>query len=318
MDRSSSVLLALSSRDIGEGTAPLKARELWTLIQASHDQGASLSAFLSDDEAWRAGVPAELHEPVVARLRLSEDVQGLVAELQGRGFWISTPFEETWPDRLRTRLKNQSPALLYGAGDASLLAEDGIGIVGSRNLTAEGEEVARRLAAVAVEAGMAVVSGGARGVDQIAMSAALENGGRAVGVLAHPLDRTMRESSTATALEDEMLCLTTPFKPDAGFSVGNAMARNKLIYGLSRATAVVAADRDAGGTWSGATEALERGFGAVAIWRGPGEGAGNERLAARPGATSITDPSQLLSIAPSVERQPSLLSVLDARDLGYA
>lgn len=130
---------------------------------------------------------------------------------------------------------------------------------------------------------------------------------RAVGVPAHPLDRTMREATAAAALGDGALCLVTPFKPGAGFSVGNAMARNKLIYGLSRATGVVAADRGQGGTWSGATEALDRDFGAVAVWRGPGEGPGNPDLSVRPGAVSIEDPSQLLEVAPVQERAPSLL-----------
>ena len=56
------------------------------------------------------------------------------------------------------------------------------------------------------------------------------------------------------------------------------MGRNKLIYAGSLTTLVVASDIETGGTWAGAVESLKHGFGPVAVWRGPGEGPGNERL----------------------------------------
>jgi hypothetical protein len=54
------------------------------------------------------------------------------------------------------------------------------------------------------------------------------------------------------------LVLVSPFNPEAGFDVGNAMARNKYIYCLSDAAIVVATSKGSGGTWSGATENLKR------------------------------------------------------------
>jgi predicted Rossmann fold nucleotide-binding protein DprA/Smf involved in DNA uptake len=53
------------------------------------------------------------------------------------------------------------------------------------------------------------------------------------------------------------LCLITPYSPNAGFSVGAAMGRNKLIYCLADYAIVVASDAETGGTWAGATEALK-------------------------------------------------------------
>ena len=53
------------------------------------------------------------------------------------------------------------------------------------------------------------------------------------------------------------LCLVTPYSPDAGFSVGTAMGRNKLIYALADYAVVVASDVEKGGTWAGATEAMK-------------------------------------------------------------
>jgi predicted Rossmann fold nucleotide-binding protein DprA/Smf involved in DNA uptake len=87
------------------------------------------------------------------------------------------------------------------------------------------------------------------------------------------------------------------------------MGRNKLIYGLSDVTLVVASDHDSGGTWAGATEALRKRFGAVAVWDGPGAGPGNQPLIER-GARRITAVEQLLEVPnhppPDVESHDQL------------
>jgi predicted Rossmann fold nucleotide-binding protein DprA/Smf involved in DNA uptake len=307
VDPASRLLVALTSRDLTEDLPPVPARHLWVAIQAAADSAVSPATLFDDPDAWRQLLPAELHATVEERLCLVDAADELLKELREQGVWVTTPCEESWPARLGTRLKQHSPVALYGAGDTSLLGTDGIGIVGSRNLEPSGVEVARSCAAVAVQARVPVISGGARGTDQIAMKAALDAEGSAVGVLTHPLEQTMREPVAAAAIADGKLCLVTPFKPSAGFSVGNAMARNKLIYGLSRVTTIVAADRGKGGTWAGAREALERGFGAVAVWQGVGAGPGNEELASHPNAFGLSDPAQLMEIRARLDPQPSLL-----------
>src|SRR6266508_2406999 len=114
-------------------------------------------------------------------------------------------------------------------------------------------QVARAAAAAAAAQRYGVVSGAAKGVDRLAMTASLDAGGSAVGVLADSLTRMTRDPEVRQAACDGRLCLCTPYKPTAGFSVANAMGRNKLIYALSKATLVVAADATKGGTWAGAT-----------------------------------------------------------------
>jgi predicted Rossmann fold nucleotide-binding protein DprA/Smf involved in DNA uptake len=58
-------------------------------------------------------------------------------------------------------------------------------------------------------------------------------------------------------LLDGSLAFVTPYAPTAGFSVGAAMGRNKLIYGLADYAVVVSSEHETGGTWAGATEALK-------------------------------------------------------------
>jgi predicted Rossmann fold nucleotide-binding protein DprA/Smf involved in DNA uptake len=161
---------------------------------------------------------------------------------------------------------------------------------------------ARAAAALAVEHDLGVVSGGAKGVDRLAMQAALDAGGHAVGVLADSLTRTVRDAEIRRMIGDGRLCLCTPYKPTAGFSVPNAMGRNKLIYALSEATLVVAADLDKGGTWAGATEALKSSSAPVLVWTGQGAGPGNARLVEL-GAIPV-DSLETLFPLPAIDTSP--------------
>jgi DNA processing protein len=102
------------------------------------------------------------------------------------------------------------------------------------------------------------VSGGAKGIDQAAMRGALEAGGKVSGVLADSLEKTTMNREHRNLLLDGQLVLISPYDPSAGFNVGNAMQRNKLIYALADASLVVSSDLNKGGTWAGAIEQLDK------------------------------------------------------------
>jgi len=140
-------------------------------------------------------------------------------------------------------------------------------------------------------------------VDQAALAEAFQRDGTAVGVPADALDRRLRDPDTRRAVTSGRVCLVTPFKPSAGFSVANAMGRNKLIYALSRIALVVTTDLESGGTWAGATEALSRSIAPVAVWTGPGSGAGNEALVSL-GAHPIHDVHELPADRTTPDRPP--------------
>lgn len=193
------------------------------------------------------------------------------------------------------------------------IAERGIAIVGSRNVTEEGAEAAGEIARVAVDAGYTVVSGGARGVDQLAMNAAFMSGGQVVlGVLADSLQARIRKPDILQALDAGNTTLITLQAPSAGFTPGSAVARNKLVYAMSHVTVVIASDRESGGTWNGTTEALKAHNGVVAVWRGPGEGPANGRLVEL-GAVPVASAAEVLECLdaepPAVPEQLSLTEV---------
>ena len=75
------------------------------------------------------------------------------------------------------------------------------------------------------------------------------------------------------------LVFISPYDPAAGFNVGHAMQRNKIIYALADAALVVTADFEKGGTWTGAIEQFERfRFVPVFVRNGDNAGRGNSAL----------------------------------------
>ena len=72
------------------------------------------------------------------------------------------------------------------------------------------------------------------------------------------LERAALNRENRNFLMDGQLVLISPYDPTAGFNVGHAMQRNKLIYALADAALVVNSDYKKGGTWAGAVEQLEK------------------------------------------------------------
>lgn len=181
-----------------------------------------------------------------------------VEEWQRNGIWIISRSDSDYPARYKKHLKEKAPPLLFGVGNRSLLGGGGLAIVGSRNVDKEGEDFARHIAELCALNKIPVISGGARGVDQFAMTSALEAGGITIGVLAENLQKKSLERSVRYAISDGRLLLFSPFHPNASFSVGTAMSRNKLIYAMADYGLVVSAEYKKGGTWAGAEEELKR------------------------------------------------------------
>ncbi len=197
---------------------------------------------------------------------------------QRAGLWVLTRSDAEYPGRLKKLLKTDSPPVLFGCGNRNLLNRGGLGIIGSRDASSEDLAFTSRLAETAAEQGRSIVSGGARGVDETAMLAALECEGTAVGVLSDSLLRTATSAKYRKALMAKSLVLLCPFNPEAGFDVGNAMARNKYIYCLSDAAVVISSTRGKGGTWSGAVEDLKNRWVPLWVKPNPDKGSGNAEL----------------------------------------
>jgi predicted Rossmann fold nucleotide-binding protein DprA/Smf involved in DNA uptake len=294
--RSDSSLAAalLAQRVVDAAAPPFKAAEYWALVEQVGDPGAFLGRQASDLSA-ALGLTLQESERVVALLDAASVFAFELDRLEQSGVRVVTSVDDEYPEALR-KLGRSAPPQLYAAGDVGLLHRRLVGVVGSRTVGESDGELAKTVAREAVDHGFGVVSGGAKGVDRLAMTAAVDAGGVAVGALADSLLRTVRDADVRRAVTDGAACLFTPYKPSAGFSVANAMARNKLIYALSEATFVVACEADKGGTWAGAVEALRRHTAPVLTWTGPDAAPGNAALVAA-GAVGVESVDEIVPLA---------------------
>jgi predicted Rossmann fold nucleotide-binding protein DprA/Smf involved in DNA uptake len=174
------------------------------------------------------------------------------------GIWIITRSDIEYPQTLKKHLGNSAPAILFGVGNKKLLNAGGLSIVGSRSVDASDQEFTQHIAKQASLEKLNVVSGGAKGIDEIAMLASLEVDGTATGVLASDLFKAALSSKWRKHLQQNQLVLVSTYYPEASFNVGNAMGRNKYIYCLSDYALVIRSDKDKGGTWAGAKENLKK------------------------------------------------------------
>jgi predicted Rossmann fold nucleotide-binding protein DprA/Smf involved in DNA uptake len=278
--------LVLTSRLVDASATPFSSRDYWALRQQVDPSvlHGSTAASISSEHS----LPVETAHRIAQLFDRTAALAIAIENLDHAGIWTVTYVGEQYPQRLRTRLGDAAPVVLHGVGDAGLLSTDGVGIVGSGDVSAQGSQTAREIAEIVSAAGLSVISSAARGVDGDAMNAALNAGGRVVGVLAESLQSTVAKRGIRQAVAGGQICLVTPYSPTAPFSTRNALARTKIIYALAECTVVVASDHEAGGTWTGATEALENDYGRVACWTGNGAGPGNHALVER-GASGLPD-----------------------------
>ena len=182
----------------------------------------------------------------------------VIERWQARAIWVVSRADADYPRRFKARLREDAPAVIYGCGDMSLLDSGGLAVVGSRHVDDSLIDYTMAVGQLAARAGRALVSGGAKGIDQAGMRGALEAGGKVCGVLADSLEKTTMNREHRNLLLDGQLVLISPYDPSAGFNVGNAMQRNKLIYALADISLVVSSDLNKGGTWAGAVEQLDK------------------------------------------------------------
>jgi predicted Rossmann fold nucleotide-binding protein DprA/Smf involved in DNA uptake len=289
------LLCSALTRNGGEGARVLTPTQWRQLSSALHDAGLrprDLPGQSAQELAASTGADAVMADRLAELLARGGQLALELERLDAQGIWIVTRADDEYPSELREKLGPQAPPVLFGAGSRANLRQRGIAVVGSRDVDEVGLAFTAALAGRCADMGLAVVSGGARGVDLTAMAAAAERGGIAVGITVDPLERLVRKSDLRAAIADERLTLITPFHPAARWTTGNAMGRNRLIYAMARAAVVVASSANGGGTRAGALEDLKAGWAPLYV-RDDGS-PGNTRLLGE-GATPLPpgEPAEL-------------------------
>ncbi|MFO0930961.1 MAG: DNA-processing protein DprA, partial [Gemmataceae bacterium] len=223
-----------------EGLGPQRIRALFahfgTLDRIRHASIAELTQVPGIGDATARTIHAEL--PAV-------DIAAEVDRLERAGVRVLAPTLPGYPATLRPI--PSAPLLLFARGEITAADERAVALVGTRHVNTYGRRVAQTLAAGLARAGVAVVSGLARGVDGICHRAALDAGGRTLAVLAGGLSRIYPPEHTdlAAAIPTAGAVLTeaTMTQPPTQWRFP---ARNRIISGLSRVIVIVQAPTGSG------------------------------------------------------------------------
>jgi DNA processing protein len=220
----------------------LTPQRIWPLLRDLHGLDAVLST-PAGELAERLGSA----ERARALLAGPEDAtaERWATAVEASGMRIVTAFDEEYPKTLSEI--PDPPFLLFAVGRLEKLRLPAVAIVGSRNATRYGRDVAARLSRDLSHAGVTVVSGFARGVDAAAHEAAREGPGGTVAVLGCGLDVDYpREHARLKAEMSATDLLLSEFAPGAEPRPQNFPIRNRIIAGLAVGVVVVEASRRSG------------------------------------------------------------------------
>ena len=167
----------------------------------------------------------------------------LIAELRNLESYFISPADLDWPIPLMDL--SSPPIGLVIKGNRGLLGglDRSISIVGSRRPTEYGLAVSNKLAADSATAQVAVISGGAYGIDTAAHKGALGVGGSSVAVLAGGFNHLYpAENKRLFSQITNNGLLISEVMPNIKSEPSRFLIRNRLIAALSKATVVVEAE----------------------------------------------------------------------------
>ncbi len=195
------------------------------------------------------------------------------------------------------------PPVLWMLGDQAIFNRPAVALVGARSASSAGLRMARRLASDLSDAGYAVVSGLARGIDGAAHASALKGG--TIAVQAGGVDNIYPQENTDIAnaiLEHGTRLSEMPMglQPQAR----HFPRRNRIISGLSAAVVVIEGAARSGSLIT-ARDALDQGREVMAVPGSPldGRSAGCNMLI-RDGATLIRSAEDIIEVIQKVEPEP--------------
>ena len=306
--------------------------------------GRLLKTFGSVEAIWGAsradlervpGIGSNKSTQIVSGKKEADDRAGREVELAVKlGVRIIALSDPSYPPLLRSL--HDAPPLLYIKGNLQPFGVDrfSVGIVGSRRCSSYGLEQAARFAGVLGQAGLTIVSGGARGIDSSAHRGAMRSGGRTIAVLGCGLAECYPPEN-ADLFEEigQHGAVVSELSLETGPMAENFPARNRLISGLSLGVVVIEASERSGALITARLAGEDHGREVMAI---PGRvdsvfSAGTHQLLKSGGAQLVTMPGDVIHVLeqagfhqhngthyaryPAVEQYPVVEPKLDgARD----
>lgn len=189
-------------------------------------------------------------------------IENEIKSILSQGIKIGTKFNvENYPETLH-ELKD-APSIVYVKGTMKKTDENALAIVGTRELSNMGKDIARTTAKELAQSGYTIISGLARGTDAQAHLGALDGGGRTIAVLGTGFNKEVFYPKENFYLFNKIVengfCISE-FPPNAR-GLGHRMyRRNRIISILSKGVLIIEmSNRTHGGTLAQAWYAKNQG-----------------------------------------------------------
>ena len=238
---------------------PLTTAQLRTLgMRVSAMERPKENRELTPDDLMALGYGPDMAERILKLLADMPLLQYYMTKAKQADCVPVTRVSTDYPAHMRNRLGLDSPGVLWAKGDLSVLQMPMIALVGSRDIDVPNREFAAKAGEEAARQGFALVSGNARGADQIAQRACLNAGGRVISVVADELMKQECREGVLYLSEEGFDCPFTSIR---------ALSRNRVIHTLGEKTLVAQCDLGHGGTWSGTVRNLKENWSPVFCFR---------------------------------------------------
>ena len=191
------------------------------------------------EKLLRGGYDSVKYEKLISSLRSISSDQ-VLSEIDKHQARLITPIDQDWPVQVNDLAA--PPIGLIIKGNISALHQRSLAIVGTRNPTSYGAQIAGDFAAGFADREWAIVSGGAYGIDSYAHKGALIAEGVTVAVIASGIDINYPAGNTRLFAEIcESGVMVTESMPGQRALPHRFLTRNRLIAAISKATLVVEA-----------------------------------------------------------------------------
>jgi DNA processing protein len=225
------------------------------LIAAFGSPGAALQANAPEIRR-RAGLSEKLANSISDFIPPETEIARDVGILEKLAAKLMTRWDDGYPPNLQEIY--DPPALLFVRG--AIVPEDNkaVALVGTRNPTRYGLDMAQQITRDLVRAGVTIISGLARGIDTACHKAALREGGRTIGVLGCGIDVAYpRENRELMDEIVEIGAVISEFRPQTAPLATNFYRRNRIVSGLAKGVVVIEATKNSGSLIT-AAHALEQ------------------------------------------------------------
>lgn len=205
-----------------------------------HEKQELLQRFRDPEEFYYSDIVQDQEQKDLAQ------AQRILRQCEDKGIGILPFTDEAYPEKLRNTY--DAPMVLYFKGVLpDWESVPVIGIVGTRKATPYGVNTARRFGRQIAQSGALVVSGGAYGIDTMAMQGALEAGCPVVGVLGCGVDVVYPKTNKQFfAKVTETGCLLSEYPPRTQPAPWQFPARNRIISGMSNGLLLIEAPEKSG------------------------------------------------------------------------